>query len=473
MVEAEGGDDVLERYLAGLAEVRSARPDLRVVRSVEGDPDGPGQPCARRSRSSRDRRVGIALRPGRAPAQAGGAGGLDGLVEGVAPQRCGRGRAGRVAGTTGSPSRITITQASSSCSGWAWIWLWWRWQSSARLSIVVGPPRDHQITWCASHSEGGVVQPGQTQPRSRAARAVCCAAVASRPMVSIASTRPGLSRTTRSMTASHAIRVSAPRPTRSPSVVTAAPAPSAPASCSGVVTTTTRGTARAAVPRPSCSAAGAGHLAPVRRLGADPGSARPPRPAVRVVLRRRGPSRRSGPARSRRQPAGLVELAAEQDHPGLVGRDRQVPPVQGVLVVPVRPVRGDHRQQVPGQVSAVPGSNRRACSVSRWSTSSRRSRTTRPGSRFNGRPRDVDVLTRHRTGRQRRTQLAQGAGVGAGQLRVLHVRRRPPAVRPGTGTSAGSPSAHPAHHGRPGPPGTPTPAAAPPRARLGAAQRPR
>ena len=40
VVEREGGDDVLERYLAGLAEVRSARADLRVVRSVEGDPDG-------------------------------------------------------------------------------------------------------------------------------------------------------------------------------------------------------------------------------------------------------------------------------------------------------------------------------------------------------------------------------------------------------------------------------------------------
>ena len=40
VVEAEGGDDVLERYLVGLAEVQAARPDVRVVRSVEGDPDG-------------------------------------------------------------------------------------------------------------------------------------------------------------------------------------------------------------------------------------------------------------------------------------------------------------------------------------------------------------------------------------------------------------------------------------------------
>ncbi len=237
-------------------------------------------------------------------------------------------------GTTGrrraspSPSR----RPSVVSSGWAWIWLWWRWQSSARLSRVVGPPRDHQVTWWASHSEGGVVQPGQTQPRSRAARAVCWAAVASRPRVSIASTRPAVSRTTRSMTASHAIRVSAPRSTRSPSVVVAAPAPSAPASWSGVVTTTTRGTP----PGPARADAvvlgrGAGHL------DQGVGSALTPGPHVRRRIS--APSARSAAAGSvsvaaarsfstkwsstvaHGQPAGLVELAAEQDHPGLVGRD--------------------------------------------------------------------------------------------------------------------------------------------------------
>ena len=39
VVEAEGGDAVLDRYLVGLAEVHAARPDLHVIRSVEGDLD--------------------------------------------------------------------------------------------------------------------------------------------------------------------------------------------------------------------------------------------------------------------------------------------------------------------------------------------------------------------------------------------------------------------------------------------------
>jgi predicted kinase len=39
VVAAAGGDEVLERYLAGLTEVLAARTDTKVVRSVEGDPE--------------------------------------------------------------------------------------------------------------------------------------------------------------------------------------------------------------------------------------------------------------------------------------------------------------------------------------------------------------------------------------------------------------------------------------------------
>jgi len=40
LVERQGGADVLAGYEKGLAKVVAERPDVRVVRSVEGDPDG-------------------------------------------------------------------------------------------------------------------------------------------------------------------------------------------------------------------------------------------------------------------------------------------------------------------------------------------------------------------------------------------------------------------------------------------------
>ncbi len=256
----------------------------------------------------------------------------------------------------GIPSRITITQASpgrSVSSGWAWIWVWWRWQSSARLSRVVGPPRDHQMTWCASHSDGGVVHPGQVHPRSRAARAVCWAAVASLPVVSIASTRPVLSRTTRSMTASQAIRVSAPLADQ----VAAGRARGTGTLGAGELIRgrddhdprdrpcrTLPGDRRVLIGRLLCGGAeaeelggGVGH----HPEGVD--ATLTTRPQIRLAAV--GAIRAAGGTvgldevvqdRRELQPGALVELAAEQDHPGLVGRHRQVPPVQGVLVVPVR-----------------------------------------------------------------------------------------------------------------------------------------
>ncbi len=96
---------------------------------------------------------------GRAPAQAGGAGGGDGLVEGVAPQIGGRGRAARVVGTTGMPSRITITQAScvvlglrrgSGCGGGGRAGpgcrSWWVRRGTTRSR---GGPRRATAVWCS------------------------------------------------------------------------------------------------------------------------------------------------------------------------------------------------------------------------------------------------------------------------------------------------------------------------------------
>jgi hypothetical protein len=41
----------------------------------------------------------------------------------------------------------------------------------AMLETLVGPPCDHQRTWCASAHRAGMVQLGMTQVRSRAMRA--------------------------------------------------------------------------------------------------------------------------------------------------------------------------------------------------------------------------------------------------------------------------------------------------------------
>ena len=220
-VEAAGGDMVVEQYLAG-----SGRGAFRQDRPPRG-PERRGRSGrhlgrpARRARAAHGyRRVRIALRPGRAPAQAGGAGGLDGLVEGVAPQRRGRGRGVRVVGTTGRrraspsprrPGRARVGRGSG-CGGGGTAARGCRsWSGRRGTTRGRGGPRTATAGWCSR---------ARRSRWSRAARAVCWAAVASRPIVSIASTRPAWSRTTRSMTASQAIRVSAPRPTRSPSVVT-------------------------------------------------------------------------------------------------------------------------------------------------------------------------------------------------------------------------------------------------------------
>ena len=300
----------------------------------------------------------------------------------------------------GMPSPITIIQTSpgrSASSGWAWICVWWRWQSSARLSIVVGPPRDHHTTWCASHSDGGVVHPGQTQPRSVQPRR--SAARRSRGGRWCPSPAPGpaLSSTTRSMTASHAIRVSAPRSTRAPSVVCGTgtlgagellrggddhdprdrPCRPLPGHRRGLVRRRAgwrrrgRGTRRRRRPSPRG-----------RRRGADHGSADPARRRPRC--RRRGRSPRRGPAR----PANFRPV-----HWSSCPLTSTIP-VWSVTTDRCRRSRAFSSYRSPrsgvttdsrcrARNSAAAGSNLRACSVSRRSTSSRRSRTTRPGNRFN------------------------------------------------------------------------------------------
>ena len=312
----------------------------------------------------------------------------------------------------------------------------------------------------AQRRRGGAAGPDAA--RSRAARAVCWAAVASRPMVSIASTRPAVVEDDAVDDGVAAIRVRAPRPTRSPSVVTAAPAPGVPASCSGVVTTSdarhgagrtrTRHRHVRTSEAPSRSGRRAGRR--TRSSGRSSLTTRPQvQPRPRPHLRRRGRFSTTWSSTRDGQTGDRVELTADQDHPGLVGRDPEVPPVQGVLVVPVRPVRRDDRQQVPGQHLGG-------------------SRVERPGvlgqqgvdlvppvahqparQPVQRRPGDVDVLTRDRTLRQRRTQLARRCRC-RGRSASRSSRPPPPAAaRPGTGTSAGSPSAHPAHRGCPGSPG--------------------
>ncbi len=287
------------------------------------------------------------------------------------------------------------------CSGWAWIWVWWRWQSRARLSRVVGPPRDHQITWCASQSEGGVVQPGQTQPAVAGGQGGLLGG-GGEPADGVHRQHPpglvqddavddGVARDPGERAAADQVAVGRDsgagalgagellrggdhddprdRPRRT---LASRGHVSAAARSSAARWWRRRGRGTQRRRRPS-------HRA--RRRGADRGSGhrRPRHPRCR----RHGRSRRRGPARWRNfNPVDLVELAADQHHPGLVGRHREVPPVEGVLVVPVRAVRREHRQQVPRQVLGAAGSNLRACSVRRWSTSSRRSRTTRPGNRF-------------------------------------------------------------------------------------------
>ncbi len=130
-------------------------------------------------------------------------------------------------------------RAAPGCRGW------WVRRGTTRSR---GAPRTATAGWCSrARCSRGRGRPGRPAGRRWRGGRGCPSPAPG----------PALSRTTRSMTASQAIRVRAPRSTRSPSVVTAAPAPSAPASWSGVVTTTTRGTARAA----RCRATGASRVA--------------------------------------------------------------------------------------------------------------------------------------------------------------------------------------------------------------------
>ncbi len=172
-----------------------------------------------------------------------------------------------------------------------------------------------------------------------------------------------------------------------------------------------------------------GPSAPGRRRGADHGSARPPQDRHRCWSRsrRHGPSRRSGPARS-----ATVSPPAWSSWP----LSRTIP-VWSVAMPRCRRSRAfssyrsarsgsEHRQQVPGQVLRT-GRVEPAGVLGQQAVDLVPPLPHHPHRQpLQRRPADVDVLPRDRTRGQRSTQLAQGPGVGAGQLRVLHVRRRPP-----------------------------------------------
>ena len=68
--------------------------------------------------------------------------------------------------------------------------MWWRWHSRARLSALVGPPSAQCFTWWASQREGGVSQPGHTQPPSRAMRTQRNASLTRRVRRPTSMTRP-------------------------------------------------------------------------------------------------------------------------------------------------------------------------------------------------------------------------------------------------------------------------------------------
>ena len=329
------------------------------------------------------------------------------------------GRGGPVVGTPVCPSRISICQPRSS-SRWAWTLVWWRVQSSARLSIVVGPPRLHQTTWWASHRLGGAVQPGHTQPWSRAASAVRWAGVARRPRDSSVCTRPRSSRVTRSTTASHTSRA------RVPSLDQVARRRGR-GLCGDVDDDAGHGGADAGGPRrqPEVLGGELGHGD--QRVGAALAAGAQVGVAVLAQGVPVGLGDASRVVRNVSPPAGS-SWPLTTHHAGGVGDRAEVAAFVGVLVEPVGGVRGEQRRAGAWRRPRPPAGPTRWRAWSARRRPRRGARARAGGGAVQAGPGDVDVLAGDRAGGPRRTERAQVAG------RRGTSRRRSPGRRwPGRG----------------------------------------
>jgi len=83
------------------------------------------------------------------------------------------------------PTVRPVARASSASSAWRrtvrssrWMRWWWYEQTRTPSATAVSPPsRSHHVMWWTSHQRGGISQPSQPQPRSRAMTARRCTPV--------------------------------------------------------------------------------------------------------------------------------------------------------------------------------------------------------------------------------------------------------------------------------------------------------